>query len=682
MSVKNLPPKKKGLTVALLLALALSFCIGIVLLFPYFSRSRATPIQISENYQKLNSAFEQIISKNADENGYIMAAKLPHIFEDICAQASILKNERIIDKYYYKDGDSCVYIKFSGGIQYIFAPKVKDAIAGDGAPEIITIEPYANDPSFVTNYILTGFKSPGDAAKKLASAFSGLAYDKSQKGSKETLEAVLSLQSNSIVLWCGHGGYNEEIGSCLALNTKNEIDIQMIEENYERLRDKSIVLGPNTIFISSAFFNSLEKGALHNCLFYLGSCYSMTDDRLSNSLLKKGAVAVIGNTDMAHVSYNFAMLHDFFEGCTKQDDSKSYNSLSDALKYAKDKNGDIDPLVLGETWNSEVKMRTREISFLDKNVIDVFFNGMPISSPQSVGNCLLDPSIEADSISYFDTSYNYDFCVIGKGGKYGLINYDGNIILPIKYASIYVAETSPNEDIIKLLAWDDNCVQYWVETNGTLTETFLPGWGMEDTAKVYWNSVKNEPFICIYRAGFNDISKFSIDTLRQYPLWHNIAGTIVKGWPAVIPVKSATGYSSSYEEMGQEPEGVSDKYGLFDTKTEKMLTDFIFDDYSTVGFIEGVLPVMQNGKWGYVDEAGKMITDFDYIASEIDANGNIHMYSALNGYMILRSDDGWGLMNTKGEIVVKTQYDGISQVDKSGRFWLCEDGKWGVFTVD
>lgn len=57
------------------------------------------------------------------------------------------------------------------------------------------------------------------------------------------------------------------------------------------------------------------------------------------------------------------------------------------------------------------------------------------------------------------------------------------------------------------------------------------------------------------------------------------------------------------------------------------------------------------------------------------------IYTAVNGYIAVLKDGKCGLIDTKGNTVVGATYDGISQVNPDGMFWLKENGMWSLYQL-
>lgn len=288
---------------------------------------------------------------------------------------------------------------------------------------------------------------------------------------------------------------------------------------------------------------------------------------------------------------------------------------------------------------------------------------------------LLD-GVEADSIRYTPGTVNYQVSVIERDGKFGLIDFEGNIVLPIEYSSIDLGETEPNSGVMMLRAIDEaNGRHMFLEADGSVSEICPSGWGY-DGYDVYWNN--GIPMVWSIQDGVVG-STFEAYKRMWYPLSNGL-GTIPLEPATVVPVQEMKGFTENeYDETVVDL--VSEKYALLDFTTGELLTDFVYEECSRVGFVDGVLPVKKDGKWGYVNDKGEEITEFIYDAAGTGGESiwtYTKMYASTNGYTVVRQGDKWGLIDNKGNTVVEPIYDDISQVTNKGLFWIKRDGKWAV----
>ncbi len=289
--------------------------------------------------------------------------------------------------------------------------------------------------------------------------------------------------------------------------------------------------------------------------------------------------------------------------------------------------------------------------------------------------------IEADSIQYYNCAKSGNFAIIEKNGKFGVIDYNCNTILPLTYELIYKGSGYSYDYLIAVK--DSNDFGSSINKNGQLQQGYPSGGGVEPSS--YWydggvvilnassNLMKIEEFL---RDGF--YRKTGLKTtglVLEQRAWNS---------DKLFPVQKISGYTN-YDGYYHEPHFSSMQFALMDMDTLELISDFSYeniDDYN--GLSEGLLAVKKNGKWGFVDEQGNVVIDFLYDPYEnyVSYGENIErVYTAVNGYIAVLKDGKWGLIDTKGNIVIDTIYDGISQVNPDGMFWLLENGVWSLYQL-
>ncbi len=285
---------------------------------------------------------------------------------------------------------------------------------------------------------------------------------------------------------------------------------------------------------------------------------------------------------------------------------------------------------------------------------------------------VLAQDVEADTIRYYKGSENYHFCVITKDGKSGIIDYAGNILVPMQH-DIWLMTVGPYSEEIKLCVFDEYPSVLWIEADGTTVPGECDGWGFECGEDVIWYN--DEALIVdMFYPGDNN-QKYSYELYCEF-----IAGYVMFGddfvsydMPSVIPIQEASA-------LGEEVTYASDKYALFDLKSGKLLTGFIYENYY-LGYVNGLMAVKRDGKWGYVRENGTVVTGFVYDAAEGD-EGERRLYTPINGYIAVCQRGKWGIIDTDGKVVVTPQYEDITQVDDQGRYWCKRDGLWSAKKMD
>lgn len=108
----------------------------------------------------------------------------------------------------------------------------------------------------------------------------------------------------------------------------------------------------------------------------------------------------------------------------------------------------------------------------------------------------------------------------------------------------------------------------------------------------------------------------------------------------------------------------NDKYG-FKNEASKIIVDAKYDGYGHE--TGGVRPVLKNGKWGYIDSNGKEVGRPIY-----DGLTNFR-----NGFAPALKNGKWGVLNTSGNEVVQFKYDELYYYDNQGNANAKLNGKWG-----
>lgn len=242
-----------------------------------------------------------------------------------------------------KEEDS-VQIRFSSGIWYIYQPEQEgiDASGSDADVSIMTLQPYLSSYNAIDKRKST--EATDGSAEKIAGQFTNHIFDKNYDDSDVTLDVVKNFSADQIVLCHTHGYYSPNIGSVLWLGEKAHSTQWWTEKKYvEDYSAGRIVFTKNfQVGVTSAFI-SKYLGDLDNSVIYLGACLSGKDSRLAQSFLNKNAEAVIGNSETIWRDYNCNMMQDVAEDLLKYNESaQRYNTLSEALAYAKEKNGEND----------------------------------------------------------------------------------------------------------------------------------------------------------------------------------------------------------------------------------------------------------------------------------------------------------------------------------------------------
>lgn len=286
------------------------------------------------------------------------------------------------------------------------------------------------------------------------------------------------------------------------------------------------------------------------------------------------------------------------------------------------------------------------------NTVKASVNDGPLTDPKwvvvpSIDAQAIEPLVRADyneSTRHYDISYA-DCFKIKQNGKYGIIDYNGKIVIKPKYDSIaairnssdFVATSkdSDGETVQTYINYNDFSVESSYRKYNTLRYEYL--WNATDNSAVFVQNDNGE----IYK---DDLKAALPESVRG--------------------VKAVDG-----EYVGDGT------YGLY--INGKNIMGMI---YSGAGcFSNGMAAFKSNGVWGYIDSNGKTVLPFGYDAVKGYSafGGEDTPYESYDGYVTVTKDGKFGVFTNEGKAVTDMSYEGATPV-VGGRAYILKDGKWGL----
>ena len=269
---------------------------------------------------------------------------------------------------------------------------------------------------------------------------------------------------------------------------------------------------------------------------------------------------------------------------------------------------------------------------------------------------IVSPSINAEAIEplvradYNDSTRHYDISYadcfkIKQNGKYGIIDYNGKIVIKPKYDSI-VAIRNSKDFLAKSKDSDGETVQTYINYKDFSVE---PAYKSYNTLRYeyLWNASENSAVFVQ-----NDNGDVYKDDLKA------ALPEIIRG------VKDVDG-----EYVGDGT------YGLY--INGKNVMGMI---YSAAGcFSNGMAAFKSNGIWGYIDSNGKTVLPFGYDAVKGYSafGGEDTPYECYDGYVTVTKDGKFGIFNNEGDPITNMYYDGATPV-VGGRAYVLSGDKWGL----
>lgn len=242
----------------------------------------------------------------------------------------------------------------------------------------------------------------------------------------------------------------------------------------------------------------------------------------------------------------------------------------------------------------------------------------------------VEPTIEADDIIITDRqglNKESDLAVIEKNGKYGFIDYDGDILLDCEFETYHT--------------WY-GCGLVALHSKFMHQQTFVTI--NNDNTPVY--------AIHSHGCGTTPMYKYENNEVRYNGIF----------WP-----KEGTAIAVQNTETG--------KYALFDNDIQ--LTDFVYDDGHNPYYGDYV-GLCQNGKWAYFDADGNKLLDFEFL--EVGQHRKLYDFSG--NLVAVRNSEGYGYYNSNGECIIPCGEFECARPVQNGKAWVKQNGKWGVICID
>lgn len=274
--------------------------------------------------------FQQTLNRYSDENGFVSPADVPAVVEQAEAIVQPMYNRGEV--LAYQVYDTHVRAKFSCGLTMIFAPPLADVDSNGEDVSVYTCQPFR----YSYHYSMEDYMDlPDEAARLISQTFGNYSFARNNDEDDVTLSAVSNFGENQVVLWHGHGDYDEALGPYLITGERYDRD-RMMEQSYfeDVVHDRIICSSGNRMAFTAAYVDK-RCGSLAGSFFYLATCRSGMDSRLADAFLRKGAAAVVANTETIATAYNISMEYQTMYYMTQLNTAKTdYCTLSEALERA------------------------------------------------------------------------------------------------------------------------------------------------------------------------------------------------------------------------------------------------------------------------------------------------------------------------------------------------------------
>ena len=317
-----------------------------------------------------------------------------------------------------------------------------------------------------------------------------------------------------------------------------------------------------------------------------------------------------------------------------------------------------------------------------ENGIGVIFSGQKFGFVDSNGKISHEAEFEYDHHRSFG-SFEGNFIRLKKNGKCGLMNRHLKWVIPPVFD--YLEFFSSN----KIYADSGNVVGY-LDTTGKVLFPFLYNSVYEDSNGFYVVSKKGK---CgVIKAGGKVIIPFKYDQVsyagegiycvtkdsipgKSYPRYSGLMDTMGK---EIRPIqfRHLGGFSSGLEPVSFNGK----KWGYID-RVGKLVIDTIYDNAG--GFSFNRAYVQKDGRYGYIDPNGKLITELKYFTWNLKLDRG---EAFKNGFAIVECKGKWGVIDTSGKEILPCRYYGVwnENEDQEGGtrckcFFVNDSGKTKMF---
>lgn len=327
---------------------------------------------------------------------------------------------------YYEVNATSIVFKFLNGYSYIYVPPIDgvDNVGHNSNITVVTLQPCLETyPDNLSELM----KLTDKAAERVSETVPNYTFDGTNfDNSNVSLDKIKSFKPNQLVLWHGHGGHSSSLHSYLLTGEKFDWNAWMWNWDYymDSVQNRIVECSGGTVAITSKYIDKY-CGDLSNSMFYLAACQSGKDSVLADSLLNKGAIAVVANSETIYTVYNMQMQNATISNMTTVSEATGdYMTLQEALTTAKEEYGNDDeeygdkaevatPLVFGGKTANEFQLAriAKELSAERDIVLVLDISGSMSGTPMA--------ETKKASVNFIET-------IVDEDAGIGIVTYDNS----------------------------------------------------------------------------------------------------------------------------------------------------------------------------------------------------------------------------------------------------------------
>lgn len=242
-----------------------------------------------------------------------------------------------------------------------------------------------------------------------------------------------------------------------------------------------------------------------------------------------------------------------------------------------------------------------------------------------------------------DNFVNGYVCAL-KENKWGIIDINANYITPLEYDSKSkcdeMIQNLPPIDFERVL---DDCLLEPIQLQDEYGRRYYGLKNIETQEIHHFFKTFDQPFVLHYGLKSIVVSKYGIGVEGRNQKF----GFINKRGEFVIdPIyKSAQDFERGPNTIVKADNGL---YGKINILGDYLINPEYECLFSPFYFHESLMPAQRNKKWGFVDDRGNCIIDFQFK----------NVYSFKNGYAPVKNfNNKWGYIDRNGKITIPFEYD-------------------------
>lgn len=311
-------------------------------------------------YDEVQGEIDRLMETYLDDNGYVKEDQFDDALAALTGRLDTLKADGNVSSYEVMENEVCVVL--TSGLSFSYYLMVEGMEAGVGTAKIATFQPFKGQ--WTSDLLNTWSDDMTDgSAQDIVTAFSdNYEFSLNADNGAVSLDTFKTLANYKVIIVNTHGGYSTQNGSSMSVG-----QVQTDETTRAYNENGDIPLGRvrlasaanQRIYTITGGFIDRYVGDMNGALVYLGSCSSGKDmvDNINNtyelaqSLINKGAAAVVGSTGTVSASYDYQIGFTLFDNLISKKENDAYQTLSEALAKAESEYGTNDPANSGTSFD-------------------------------------------------------------------------------------------------------------------------------------------------------------------------------------------------------------------------------------------------------------------------------------------------------------------------------------------